>query len=617
MLSHIASDPELPSGFVAGRYTYNADGNRLVEYSESPHSGTGVPTLNVRAVNGALMAKFEPQPFSSPVLVREYVSGYQQTLVERGVVSSPSGLSASSALESGGSYGFEVLDDPIGASYLVDVRTHSGVVSQLQGVVPDGDGVIWIGASDLADGDTNFVRARKADGSTSYSAPVTVAVDSTVTATSSNQVRAVSASRVGDNVEIHWDLFQPNGQTTYVHFERADGGGTILLTPMGVPAGVTNLSLLSQALSSPCGSIFTTTGPQSSMNPSIGAEPKNFGHLNGTSEPDCGDPPVPQPGYVFSNYFQHHDARGSVRIVTDQSGAEVAAYDYYPFGAFFGTNGVSENTKLFAGHERDDKAQADYMLARYNDLGLARFLSPDPVFGDPASPQRWNLYPYALNSPLTYVDLDGRNPGIVWIDGPIPRLDIRSGNAVVDNTALGVINQSVNIVNSGANFGLRLGEAVEQAILPLGPAAHQTPHPGDDGVWAAATALGRFSRWARGFYAPKPLTAAERVRANAAKGVAGEAAAGIVKNTERIESLSKTAKYRTPDVLDHTLKLIGDVKNVEYLAKTRQLQDFIDWGIKHGYDFQLIVPEGTTLSRPLQELVDAGKIERIELVLPD
>ena len=64
-------------------------------------------------------------------------------------------------------------------------------------------------------------------------------------------------------------------------------------------------------------------------------------------------------------------------------------------------------TKLFTGHERDDETGLDYMLARYYSNQVGRFLSVDPVNGLAMSPQSWNRYTYARNSPLRFIDPTG------------------------------------------------------------------------------------------------------------------------------------------------------------------------------------------------------------------
>jgi RHS repeat-associated protein len=63
------------------------------------------------------------------------------------------------------------------------------------------------------------------------------------------------------------------------------------------------------------------------------------------------------------------------------------------------------------GKERDAETGLDYFGARYMSSAQGRFTSPDPTFLNiwkVISPQRWNLYGYATNNPLRYVDPDGQ-----------------------------------------------------------------------------------------------------------------------------------------------------------------------------------------------------------------
>jgi hypothetical protein len=91
-------------------------------------------------------------------------------------------------------------------------------------------------------------------------------------------------------------------------------------------------------------------------------------------------------------------------------------------------------------------------------------------------------------------------------------------------------------------------------------------------------------------------------------GVAGEAGAGILKNTTRIPSLGRSAAYRIPDVLDRVAGLLGEVKNVGKLSYSSQLRDFVNYSQQEGLRFELTTREGTKLSGPLQRAVDAGDI---------
>ncbi|MBN2340800.1 MAG: hypothetical protein JXX29_12830 [Deltaproteobacteria bacterium] len=64
----------------------------------------------------------------------------------------------------------------------------------------------------------------------------------------------------------------------------------------------------------------------------------------------------------------------------------------------------------------------------------------------------------------------------------------------------------------------------------------------------------------------RTISQAEKMATVRATGKAGEAGANIVKNTAIITSLTKTDKYRVPDVLDHASRIIGEVKNVKSLS---------------------------------------------------
>jgi len=79
-------------------------------------------------------------------------------------------------------------------------------------------------------------------------------------------------------------------------------------------------------------------------------------------------------------------------------------------------------------------------------------------------------------------------------------------------------------------------------------------------------------------------------------------------NTERIVSLTGTAKYRVPDVLNHAARLIGEVKNVGRLSYTDQLKDFVLYAQKNGYRFELILRQGAVISDELQQAVRSGAI---------
>ncbi|NJL30079.1 MAG: hypothetical protein HC897_20390, partial [Thermoanaerobaculia bacterium] len=111
-------------------------------------------------------------------------------------------------------------------------------------------------------------------------------------------------------------------------------------------------------------------------------------------------------------YHLHTDHLGTPRQITNANGVQVALHSYYPFGQEATDPAQTAFTKKFTGHERDPNGTGtagdlDYMHARYCSPTLGRFLSFDPIGGNPRAPQSWNRYAYALNSPMNYTDPEG------------------------------------------------------------------------------------------------------------------------------------------------------------------------------------------------------------------
>ena len=116
------------------------------------------------------------------------------------------------------------------------------------------------------------------------------------------------------------------------------------------------------------------------------------------------------------------DHLGSPRIITDSAGGVKARHDYFPFGEEIAdgvggrstAQGYSQPDSVrqrFTSKERDDETGLDYFGARYYCSSHGRFTSTDPVLLNKRkliNPQRWNLYSYAINSPMVLIDPDGQ-----------------------------------------------------------------------------------------------------------------------------------------------------------------------------------------------------------------
>ena len=113
-------------------------------------------------------------------------------------------------------------------------------------------------------------------------------------------------------------------------------------------------------------------------------------------------------------YFSDH--LGSHSVVTDANGTmpPQAESDYYPYGGEIPITTGDSNHYKFTAKERDSETCSTTCLdnfgARHNASGFGRFMSADPVTilpGRLGDPQQLNLYAYARNNPLRFVDPTG------------------------------------------------------------------------------------------------------------------------------------------------------------------------------------------------------------------
>jgi RHS repeat-associated protein len=161
----------------------------------------------------------------------------------------------------------------------------------------------------------------------------------------------------------------------------------------------------------------------------------------------------------------HVDHLGSPRLVTDANAVKTAFHTYMPFGEEETSILQDRERARFTGHERDfaggivseNKDYLDYMHARYYNPMLGRFLSADPQIDTAkniAAPQRWNRYAYVLNSPVSFVDLDGRDLVIVY-DFSGSGLTWRQQSEVMQGVRRRFVNAGVRNVSSviaGGNY---------------------------------------------------------------------------------------------------------------------------------------------------------------------
>ncbi|MAE67841.1 MAG: hypothetical protein CMJ18_26605 [Phycisphaeraceae bacterium] len=102
------------------------------------------------------------------------------------------------------------------------------------------------------------------------------------------------------------------------------------------------------------------------------------------------------------------DGLGSTRIVVDDAGRFLQAYDFDGYGR---PNAVDLRTRLlFAGEQFDHITENVYLRDRYYDVRSGRFNRVDPFSGNIVDPKSFQKYIYAYADPINLIDPSGRAP---------------------------------------------------------------------------------------------------------------------------------------------------------------------------------------------------------------
>ncbi len=109
------------------------------------------------------------------------------------------------------------------------------------------------------------------------------------------------------------------------------------------------------------------------------------------------------------------DALGSLRHLTDASGALTLSQGYDVFGAIRHSSGAGQSRMGFTGEPMGVADGTIYLRARHYSPALGRFLQRDTFGGFAARPQSLNRYAYAENNPARFTDPSGHCPFCIAI----------------------------------------------------------------------------------------------------------------------------------------------------------------------------------------------------------
>ena len=163
-----------------------------------------------------------------------------------------------------------------------------------------------------------------------------------------------------------------------------------------------------------------------------------------------------------ASYYYTKDHLGSVREMTDGSGAVQTRYDYDPYGRRTKLSGSLDADFGFTGHYYHQPSGLDLTKNRAYDADLGRWLSRDPIGEDGGI----NIYGYVLGNPIRFIDLFALdrlvgfyagNP-IIIKDNPAPGQNPFGGH-YIDPMTNALNDTDVSIGMSASAGGLDLFDA--------------------------------------------------------------------------------------------------------------------------------------------------------------
>jgi RHS repeat-associated protein len=116
-----------------------------------------------------------------------------------------------------------------------------------------------------------------------------------------------------------------------------------------------------------------------------------------------------------ASFYGYDRAEGSVRFLSNAAGTVTDTYEYDAFGNQIYRSGTTPNAYMYRDEFFDSDLGLYYLRARYYNPSTGRFLSRDPLDGDPTDPQSLHKYLYAGGDPVNRIDPSGRADSIETI----------------------------------------------------------------------------------------------------------------------------------------------------------------------------------------------------------
>ena len=175
-----------------------------------------------------------------------------------------------------------------------------------------------------------------------------------------------------------------------------------------------------------------------------------------------------QKGYYLYN------GHGDTVVIVNEEQEILNTYTYDEWGNIKEETGTFENPYLYAGYYYDEETGNYYLISRYYNPILARFISEDSYRGEYTDPLSLNRYVYVSNNPLIYIDPEGYflKESLEWIGKRTLGLVQGTGEFAFD-TIIGIGKLAYN---TGEFIGSGVGLAINYGIHELGFTDENTYH---------------------------------------------------------------------------------------------------------------------------------------------
>ncbi|MFZ1084498.1 MAG: RHS repeat-associated core domain-containing protein [Terracidiphilus sp.] len=170
--------------------------------------------------------------------------------------------------------------------------------------------------------------------------------------------------------------------------------------------------------------------------------------------------------------FYVYDGAGSVRQLTDINLKVTDEYEYDAYGNSFTKSGTTPNNYLYRGEQFDSDLGLYYLRARYYNPNTGRFISVDPLNGDPTDPISFQKYLYANGDPVDFDDASGKNampvplppaPGPFLVPPPAPKPTKQPGAGALEYAlVLSVISLAAEPAVAKLGCEIRMDYAVDK-----------------------------------------------------------------------------------------------------------------------------------------------------------